>query len=57
MDRSIIILQLVAMMSDANRKTEYRRPELKVYGEMKVVTQSNATDNKNDKGNGSFSMT
>ena len=44
-------------MSETVRKPEYRRPELKVYGEMKVVTQSNVSDNKNDKGNGSFSMT
>jgi hypothetical protein len=44
-------------MSDASPKREYRRPELKVYGEMKVVTQSNSSINMNDKGNGSFSMT
>jgi hypothetical protein len=44
-------------MTDTVRKPEYRRPELKVYGEMKVVTQSNSSDNMNDKGNGSFTMT
>jgi len=44
-------------MSEPAPKAEYRRPELKIYGEMKVVTQSNASDNMNDKGNGSFSMT
>jgi hypothetical protein len=35
----------------------YRRPELKVYGEMKVLTQSNISMNMNDKGNGSQTMT
>jgi hypothetical protein len=44
-------------MAEPVQKREYRRPELKVYGEIKVVTQSNASDNMNDKGNGSFSMT
>jgi hypothetical protein len=44
-------------MTEPARRPEYRRPELKVYGEMKAVTQSNASTNMNDKGNGSFSMT
>lgn len=44
-------------MADASPKTEYRRPELTVYGAMQVVTQSNASMNMNDKGSGSFSMT
>jgi hypothetical protein len=35
----------------------YRRPRLTVYGDLRAVTLSNVSDNKNDKGNGSQSMT
>ncbi|MFL5540359.1 MAG: hypothetical protein ACJ8J0_15315 [Longimicrobiaceae bacterium] len=39
------------------QRSAYRRPVLKVYGEIRTVTLSNNTTNHNDKGNGSFSMT
>ena len=35
----------------------YRTPALVVYGDLTALTLSNATNNMNDKGNGSFSMT
>ena len=35
----------------------YQRPALAVYGDVRTVTLSNQTNNMNDKGNGSFSMT
>ncbi len=35
----------------------YRRPVLVVYGAVHDRTLSNASDNMNDKGNGSFTMT
>jgi len=39
------------------QRAPYRRPVLKVYGEIQTVTLSNNTTAMNDKGNGSFSMT
>lgn len=39
------------------QRAAYRRPLLKVYGEIRTVTLSNNSNNMNDKGNGSFSMT
>jgi hypothetical protein len=39
------------------QRSAYRRPVLKVYGELRTVTLSNNSNNMNDKGNGSFSMT
>lgn len=44
-------------MTDGLPKDGYCRPELKVYGEMKVLTQSNISMNMNDKGNGAQTMT
>ncbi len=38
-------------------KAGYARPALKVYGDAAVITRTSATNNMNDKGNGSFSMT
>jgi hypothetical protein len=38
-------------------RAAYRRPTLTVYGELAAVTLSNNSNNMNDKGNGSFSMT
>jgi hypothetical protein len=42
--------------SPATRRP-YAAPTLVVYGDLRSVTLSNATNNMNDKGNGSFSMT
>lgn len=38
-------------------RLEYRRPELKVYGEMRTVTQTSITQNMNDPTNSSTTMT
>jgi hypothetical protein len=38
-------------------RSPYRRPQLSVYGQLQVVTQSNVSRNMNDKGNGSQTMT
>ena len=38
-------------------KAAYVRPVLAVFGSVHDRTLSNATNNMNDKGNGSFSMT
>jgi hypothetical protein len=38
-------------------RSPYRRPQLSVYGQLQVVTQSNVSMNMNDKGNGSQTMT
>jgi len=35
----------------------YTRPRLVVYGDLGDLTLSNPTNNMNDKGSGSFSMT
>lgn len=35
----------------------YARPALRVYGAVHDLTLSSTTNNMNDKGNGSFSMT
>lgn len=35
----------------------YRAPQLVVYGDLTALTLTEATNNMNDKGNGSFSMT
>ncbi|HET6764013.1 MAG TPA: hypothetical protein VFH27_10075 [Longimicrobiaceae bacterium] len=35
----------------------YTRPRLVVYGDLGDLTQSNNSNNMNDKGNGSFTMT
>jgi hypothetical protein len=34
-----------------------RRPRPAVYGDLRAVTPGNVSDNENDKGNGSASMT
>lgn len=44
-------------MSTPIAKQPYRRPELCVYGAFRAVTQSNVSNNMNDPGNGSTSMT
>ena len=41
---------------DSGRRP-YAAPRLVVYGDLRTVTLSNASNNMNDKGNGSFSMT
>jgi hypothetical protein len=41
----------------AGLRRPYAAPSLVVYGELRVVTQSNVSINMNDKGNGSASMT
>jgi hypothetical protein len=38
-------------------RRSYRRPVLAVFGSVHDRTLSNASNNMNDKGNGSFSMT
>lgn len=35
----------------------YQRPVIAVYGDVRALTLNNVTNNMNDKGNGSFSMT
>ena len=42
---------------DGAGRRPYRRPVLAVFGAVHDQTLSNATNNMNDKGNGSFSMT
>jgi hypothetical protein len=41
----------------AEQATEYRKPVLKVYGEIRDVTQSSLTHNMNDPGNSARTMT
>ena len=44
-------------MSGETSKIPYVRPQLQVFGEMRLLTQTNVSKNMNDPGNGSFSMT
>lgn len=44
-------------MIDPKDRRPYTTPMLVVYGDLTRLTLSNATNNMNDKGNGSFSMT
>lgn len=40
-----------------NKRRPYLAPVLQVYGDLTQLTLNTASENMNDKGNGSFSMT
>ncbi|MDB4947876.1 MAG: hypothetical protein JWM27_525 [Gemmatimonadetes bacterium] len=42
---------------DATPRKPYERPAVAVYGDLRLLTLNNTSNNMNDKGNGSFSMT
>jgi hypothetical protein len=44
-------------MTDNKPRRPYQAPTLQVYGDLTRLTLNAVTDNMNDKGNGSFSMT
>jgi hypothetical protein len=48
---------MVTMQPEAPAKKPYNRPALSVFGDMKDLTLNNSSNNMNDKGSGSFSMT
>jgi len=44
-------------MDNPSTRRPYKRPRLTVFGDLRVVTQTNLTMNMNDPGNSSSTMT